>query len=223
MKKQYLAEELNRMKVLAGLLKEFDGEDYETASREMEYGINPYQEQPDLTPEVGDKYTNVNVLTQDGSYEKRDVTVVSVYPENREALVRTDAGGDAIVSFDDLNQMGETLEEGLKSWIAGGLIALSTLAGGIKAYQLDKEYANNEKIEMKYYNDVLSGHVDKMSKEDLATLGAEINDKTKDLTWGKNYSNEELNDILSNYASKYMQSHPQQFALDTQGNVQFTM
>ena len=223
MKKQYLIEDLNRMKVLAGLLKEFDGEDYETASREMEYGINPYQEQPDLTPEVGDKYTNVNVLTQDGSYEKRDVTVVSVYPENREALVRTDAGGDAIVSFDDLNQMGETLEEGLKSWIAGGLIALSTLAGGIKAYQLDKEYANNEKIEMKYYNDVLSGHVDKMSKEDLATLGAEINDKTKDLTWGKNYSNEELNDILSNYASKYMQSHPQQFALDTQGNVQFTM
>ena len=223
MKKQYLTEELNRMKKLAGLIKESEGEDYERASREMQYGINPYQEQPDLTPEVGDKYTNVNVLTQDGSYEKRDVTVVSVYPENREALVRTDAGGDAIVSFDDLNQMGETLEEGLKSWIAGGLIALSTLAGGIKAYQLDKEYANNEKIEMKYYNDVLSGHVDKMSKEDLATLGAEINDKTKDLTWGKNYSNEELNDILSNYASKYMQSHPQQFALDTQGNVQFTM
>ena len=211
------------MKKLAGLIKESEGEDYERASREMQYGINPYQEQPDLTPEVGDKYTNVNVLTQDGSYEKRDVTVVSVYPENREALVRTDAGGDAIVSFDDLNQMGETLEEGLKSWIAGGLIALSTLAGGVKAYQLDKEYANNEKIEMQYYNDVLSGHVDKMSKEDLATLGAEINDKTKDLTWGKNYSNEELNDILSNYASKYMQSHPQQFALDTQGNVQFTM
>ena len=223
MKKQYLTEELNRMKKLAGLIKESEGEDYERASREMQYGINPYQEQPDLTPEVGDKYTNVNVLTQDGSYEKRDVTVVSVYPENREALVRTDAGGDAIVSFDDLNQMGETLEEGLKSWIAGGLIALSTLAGGVKAYQLDKEYANNEKIEMQYYNDVLSGHVDKMSKEDLATLGAEINDKTKDLTWGKNYSNEELNDILSNYASKYMQSHPQQFALDTQGNVQFTM
>ena len=212
MKKQYLTEELNRMKKLAGLIKESEGEDYERASREMQYGINPYQEQPDLTPEVGDKYTNVNVLTQDGSYEKRDVTVVSVYPENRESLVRTDAGGDAIVSFDDLNQMGETLEEGLKSWIAGGLIALSTLAGGVKAYQLDKEY-----------NDVLSGHVDKMSKEDLATLGAEINDKTKDLTWGKNYSNEELNDILSNYASKYMQSHPQQFALDTQGNVQFTM
>lgn len=223
MKKQYLTEELNRMKVLAGLIKESEGEDYEKVSREMQYGINPYQEQPDLTPEVGDKYTNVNVLNQDGTYEKRDVVVVSVYPKDREALVRTDAGGDAVVSFDDLNQMGETLEEGLKSWIAGGLIALSTLAGGIKAYQLDKEYADNEKIEMQYYNDVLSGHVDKMGKEDLATLGAEINDKTHDLTWGKQYSNEELNDILSNYASKYVKSHPKQFALDTQGNVQFTM
>ena len=126
-------------------------------------------------------------------------------------------------NINETEEIDEVLEEGLKSWIAGGLIALSTLAGGIKAYQLDKEYADNEKIEMKYYNDILSGHVDKMGKEDLATLGAEINDKTHDLTWGKNYSNEELNDILSNYASKYIKSHPKQFALDTQGNVQFTM
>lgn len=90
--------------IKAGLeasLKE-DGEDYEKLSREVQYGINPYQEQPDLTPQEGDTYTNVNVLTQDGTYEKRNVTVVSVYPENREALVRTDAGGDAVVSFDDL-------------------------------------------------------------------------------------------------------------------------
>lgn len=70
--------------------------------RSAQYGIDPYQEQPDLTPQEGDTYTNVNVLTQDGTYEKRNVKVVSVYPENREALVRTDAGGDAVVSFDDL-------------------------------------------------------------------------------------------------------------------------
>ena len=76
--------------------------------RSAQYGIDPYQEQPDLTPQEGDTYTNVNVLTQDGTYEKRNVTVVSVYPENREALVRTDAGGDVIVSFDDLNGLNDT-------------------------------------------------------------------------------------------------------------------
>ena len=82
-------------------LNEFDGEDYERASRGVQYGIDPYQEQPDLTPQVGDTYTNVNVMTQDGTIQ-RNVEVVSVYPEERKALVRTDAGGDAIVSFDDL-------------------------------------------------------------------------------------------------------------------------
>ena len=78
-----------------------DGEDYERASREVEYGINPYEEESDLTPQVGDTYTNVNVMTQDGIIQ-RNVKVVSVYPEERKALVRTDGGGDAIVSFDDL-------------------------------------------------------------------------------------------------------------------------
>jgi hypothetical protein len=34
-----------------GLIKENDGEDYETTSREVEYGINPYQEQPDMGAE----------------------------------------------------------------------------------------------------------------------------------------------------------------------------
>jgi len=126
-------------------------------------------------------------------------------------------------NINETEEIDEVLEEGLRSWIAGGLIALTTLAGVGKVYQLDKEHAENEKIEMKFYDDVLSGQVSKMNKEQLATLGAEINDKTHDLTWGKNYSNEELNDILSNYASKYVKSHPKQFSVDTQGNLQFTM
>ena len=52
-------------------------------------------------PQIGDTYKNVTVKTQNGEV-KRNVKVWSVYPEKREVLVRTDAGGDAVVSFDDL-------------------------------------------------------------------------------------------------------------------------
>jgi hypothetical protein len=84
---------------------ENDGEDYEMLSRMGKYGINPYQEQPELKmPEIGDVIQNVDVTLQDGSTIKRTVKVVSMYPEKGEALVRTDAGGDAIVSIDSLNR-----------------------------------------------------------------------------------------------------------------------
>ena len=84
-------------------VNENDGEDYEMLSRQAQYGINPYQEQPQVKmPEVGDVIQNVDVTLQDGSTIKRTVKVVSMYPEKGEALVRTDAGGDAIVSIDSL-------------------------------------------------------------------------------------------------------------------------
>jgi hypothetical protein len=84
-------------------IDENDGEDYEMLSRMSKYGINPYQEQPELKmPEIGDVIQNVDVKLQDGSTIKRTVKVVSLYPETMEALVRTDIGGEAIVSIDSL-------------------------------------------------------------------------------------------------------------------------
>jgi hypothetical protein len=53
-------------------------------------------------PQVGDVIPNVDVKLQDGTTAKRTVKVISLYPESGEALVRTDFGGDAIVSIDNL-------------------------------------------------------------------------------------------------------------------------
>ena len=53
-------------------------------------------------PKRGDKYKDVMVKTENGRLVKRNVTVVSVYKNTGEVLVKTDAGGDAVVSFKDL-------------------------------------------------------------------------------------------------------------------------
>ena len=75
-------------------------------NEDLEYDLDTLMENTEYedlteTPKIGDVYKNVNVKTQ-GGIEKRAVKVVSIYPKEREVLVRTDAGGDAIVSFDDL-------------------------------------------------------------------------------------------------------------------------
>jgi hypothetical protein len=125
------------------------------------------------------------------------------------------------MDYSDGVDENEMLDEGLKQWIAGGLIALTTLGGVGKIYQLNQEKAANHQIEMKYYNDVLSNTLDKMSKEDLASLGININDKTNDLALGREYSNDELNSIFSNYAGKYIQSHPKEFGVNQNGGIQW--
>jgi len=70
------------------------------------------------TPKVGDVYKNVNVKTQNGLI-KRNVKVVSVYPKERKVLVRTDASGDAIVSFDDLtnDKLKEVASKKMKNMV----------------------------------------------------------------------------------------------------------
>jgi hypothetical protein len=80
-----------------------DGEDYERMDREVQYGIDPYSDRPELImPREGDFIENVDIQLQDGSTVKRDVKVISIYPETEEALVRTNYGGEAIVNLYDL-------------------------------------------------------------------------------------------------------------------------
>lgn len=77
----------------------------------------------DVSPKVGDTYQNVKVKTQKGS-EKRTVKIISVYPKKEEVLVRTDAGGEAIVSFNELfkgnlknDRMTESSKKKMKSMV----------------------------------------------------------------------------------------------------------
>lgn len=80
-----------------------DGEDYERIGREIEYGVDPYADRPELImPRVGDEFQNVDVKLQDGTTAKRDVKVIAIYPDTEEVLVRTNFGGDAIVDLYDL-------------------------------------------------------------------------------------------------------------------------
>jgi hypothetical protein len=94
-------------------------------NEDLEYDLDTLienTEYEDLTkmPNIGDIYNNVIVKTQSGT-EKRTVKVVSVYPKEREVLVRTDVGGDAIVGFDDLineskKDFSKEKEKGLHGW-----------------------------------------------------------------------------------------------------------
>lgn len=133
-------------------------------------------------------------------------------------------GNDDIQSFTNKFQgidENEILDEGLKQWIAGGLIALTTLGGVGKIYQLNQEKAANQQIEMKYYNDVLSDTVSKMSKEDLSKIGGDINEKTRDIALAREFSGEELTSVFSNYASKYIQGHAKEFGINANGGIQW--
>jgi hypothetical protein len=113
----------------------------------------------------------------------------------------------------------ETIEEGLRNWIIKGLIALTTLGGIGKVYQMDQQAKADQKNKIEYYNNVLGKEVTKMDKDNLASIGADINSKTKDLSLSGKDTSEELNVIFSNYAQKYMKSHPDEFAVGANGGV----
>jgi hypothetical protein len=113
------------------------------------------------------------------------------------------------------------IDEGIKNWITGGLITLSTIGGIGKVYQLNQEAAKQHKIEMKYYDDVLSDKVRKMDDKELAEIGFQISDKTKKLQASKSYSSEEWTNISSYYAEDYIKSHPKEFGINQNGDIEW--
>ena len=116
----------------------------------------------------------------------------------------------------------ENIDEGLRNWLATGLIALATLGGIGKVYQMDQQAKADQKSKVEYYDNVLSKEVTKMNVDDLAILGATINHKTRDLSPGFNKSGDELDAIFKGYAEKYMRSHPDEFAVGVNGGVYWT-
>ena len=117
----------------------------------------------------------------------------------------------------------ENIDEGLKNWLLSGLIALTTLAGVGKVYQMDQKDKADRAAQTEYFKKVLTPEMTKMEKNDLSSIGAQINDKTKDLALDGKDSPEALTHMFSNYAKKYMQEHPNEFAVGLDGGIYWTL
>lgn len=113
----------------------------------------------------------------------------------------------------------ETLDEGWKSWILGGLMALTTLAGIGKVYKMDKQAEADKAKQTEYYNNVLSKEVTKMSEDDLFKLGTDIADKTGELKHSSDISPEMFKKIAIDYAHDYIKAHPNEFAVGVDGGI----
>jgi len=73
-------------------------------------------EETEQLPKRGDKYKDVMVKTGNGDeLVKRNVTVVSVDEKERKVLVRTDAGGEVYLSFNDLTNSSKPISESVKA------------------------------------------------------------------------------------------------------------
>jgi hypothetical protein len=118
----------------------------------------------------------------------------------------------------------ETLEEGWKNWLIGGLITLSTLGGVGKVYQMDQQAKADRAKQVEYYNNVLSKEVTKMSEDDLFKLGADINDKTNALMYSSEMAKEpnfqeNFEKAMIGYARDYIKAHPNEFAVGVDGGI----
>jgi hypothetical protein len=115
-----------------------------------------------------------------------------------------------------------TIEEGLKDWIIKGLIALTTLGGVGKVYQMDQQQQLDKKNKIEYYDNVLSKEVNKMSENDLFDLGAAISEKTGALKSNHDWSKDpegSFKRFVTGYAEDYMRAHPDEFAIGVNGGI----
>lgn len=115
----------------------------------------------------------------------------------------------------------EQLEEGWKDWVLGGLLTISTLAGGTKLYQLDQQAQQDKAKQTEYLQKVIDPVLGKMSDEQKSDLGAEINDKTHKyaLAPGSDISPEQFSRTLGRYAEDYVKANPSYFGVTADGQV----
>jgi hypothetical protein len=138
--------------------------------------------------------------------------------QKRAGIITEDKHREILLILED-----ESIDEGLKNWLLSGLIALTTLAGVGKVYQMDQKDKADNTIQIEYYQKVLTPEIEKMEGTDLVDIGMKINDKTKDLALSRTYSSEEIDGIFTNYAQKYMKSHPNEFAVGLNGGIYWTL
>jgi hypothetical protein len=138
--------------------------------------------------------------------------------QKRAGIITEDKHREILLILED-----ESIDEGLKNWLLSGLIALTTLAGVGKVYQMDQKDKADNTAKTEYYQKVLTPEIEKMEGTDLVDIGMKINDKTKDLALSRTYSSEEIDGIFTNYAQKYMKSHPNEFAVGLNGGIYWTL
>ena len=116
----------------------------------------------------------------------------------------------------------DTLEEGWKNWLIGGLIALTTLGGIGKVVQMDQQAEKDNKARIEYYQKVVEPELKKYSEDDLVKLGAEIGQANKEISIRSTMSNDEIYSIYKGYAEKYIKNHPQEFSVGVNGGIYWT-
>lgn len=113
----------------------------------------------------------------------------------------------------------ETIDEGLKDWIIKGLIALTTLAGVGKVYQMDQKAKEDKKAQVEYYTNVLDKEANKMSDDDLFNLGSDIASKTGDMKGNVSADPDTYKKMMIDYAQDYIKAHPNKFAVGVNGGI----
>jgi hypothetical protein len=113
----------------------------------------------------------------------------------------------------------ENIDEGIKDWIIKGLIALTTLGGIGKVYQMDQQAKEDKNKQTEYYNNVLGKEVNKMNEDDLFDLGSKIADKTGGLKGNASMDSNTYKKVVIDYAQDYIKAHPNQFAIGVDGGI----
>jgi len=116
----------------------------------------------------------------------------------------------------------ENIDESLKNWLMSGLIALTSLAGVGKVYQMDQQEKADRASQTEYFQNVLTPETKKMDDSDLARLGMDINEKTHDLAQNLKNTPEENTLVYSDYAKKYMANNANEFAVGMNGGIYWT-
>ena len=113
----------------------------------------------------------------------------------------------------------QNLDEGIKDWIAKGLIAITLLGCGMKLYHMDQQAAQDKHDRTEYYEKALKDQVTKTETRDLAKLGLEINKETGKVKLAYGTSSEDADGLFKSYAESYMKQHPHEFGIGTDGTI----
>jgi hypothetical protein len=115
----------------------------------------------------------------------------------------------------------ETLDESLKSWLLGGLLTLTTLAGIGKVYQMDQQAKADKAKQTEYYDNVLSKELAKLDDQDFGEMGYDIDKKTNAFSVSPNskLTPQEIFDTMASYAKDYIKAHPDEFSVGENGGI----
>ena len=138
------------------------------------------------------------------------------------SLADFDYDEEAYKKYMEDNFPGEPLEESWKKWVLGGLLTLSTLGGGAKLYQMDKQAQADKAKQIEYFQKVINPVLGKMSDEQLLDLGDQLNQRTGkySIAPGSSVTPQEFAETLRDYAKSYIEANPQMFGITSDGQVQ---